>query len=387
MATTAPSSLMRHGKSSYPEGIRDHERPLAERGLREARIGGEWIRENVPPVDAVLCSTSRRTVETLATRRESKLPPGSRSPSYCGSPADVIAAARTTSDHVKTLLIVGHEPGIPWDCTRSRIERKLRSGPTYPRQVPDFGDRRPSPYRCRGPNSTTPSPLCSSFTCLVRSTTLLNHLTAVGGPKVQARHGRTSTWTPAIRRHRFARPDREAAASPRRASPCSAEAVNDSMRLAFRSLRGARLISSGDTSGGNSPVRDDSASAYASGISNFTGRLGGIGNRHLEGNHHIGFGVCVGGLESSAVLVQRIHPIGATDSQYRPTHDHRKPQLRWPLSDLCASPARRSGLQSATPAVPSLRRNRPDNASPRPGPTQTCPERPCCVVVPDVRAP
>ncbi len=33
---------------------------------------------------------------------------------YGGSPADVIAAARTTSDHVKTLLIVGHEPGIPW---------------------------------------------------------------------------------------------------------------------------------------------------------------------------------------------------------------------------------------------------------------------------------
>src|SRR3546814_10284260 len=54
-------------RSSYPEGIRDHERPLAERGLREARLGGEWIRENVPPVDAVLCSTSRRTVETLAS--------------------------------------------------------------------------------------------------------------------------------------------------------------------------------------------------------------------------------------------------------------------------------------------------------------------------------
>ena len=105
--------LMRHGKSSYPEGIRDHERPLAERGLREARIGGEWIRENVPPVDAVLCSTSRRTVETLASTGI-EAPAGFEKSIYGGSPADVIAAARTTSDHVKTLLIVGHEPGIPW---------------------------------------------------------------------------------------------------------------------------------------------------------------------------------------------------------------------------------------------------------------------------------
>ncbi|UPU44731.1 MULTISPECIES: SixA phosphatase family protein [Rhodococcus] len=105
--------LMRHGKSSYPEGIRDHERQLAERGLREARIGGEWIRENVPPVDAVLCSTSRRTVETLASTGI-EAPAGFEKSIYGGSPADVIAAARTTSDHVKTLLIVGHEPGIPW---------------------------------------------------------------------------------------------------------------------------------------------------------------------------------------------------------------------------------------------------------------------------------
>ncbi len=77
--------LMRHGKSSYPEGIRDHERPLAERGLREARIGGEWIRENVPPVDAVLCSTSRRTVETLASTGI-EAPAGSRSPSTAAHP-------------------------------------------------------------------------------------------------------------------------------------------------------------------------------------------------------------------------------------------------------------------------------------------------------------
>lgn len=105
--------LMRHGKSSYPAGIRDHERPLAERGLREARLGGEWIRENVLPIDAALCSTSRRTVDTLAATGI-EAPTGFVESIYGGSPADVISAIRTTSENVSILLVVGHEPGIPW---------------------------------------------------------------------------------------------------------------------------------------------------------------------------------------------------------------------------------------------------------------------------------
>ena len=38
--------LMRHGKSGYPEGVADHERPLAERGQREAGLAGDWLRAN-----------------------------------------------------------------------------------------------------------------------------------------------------------------------------------------------------------------------------------------------------------------------------------------------------------------------------------------------------
>ena len=31
--------LMRHGKSGYPPGVADHDRPLADRGRREAVTG------------------------------------------------------------------------------------------------------------------------------------------------------------------------------------------------------------------------------------------------------------------------------------------------------------------------------------------------------------
>lgn len=105
--------LMRHGKSGYPEGTPDHDRPLAERGEREAALAGRWIRENVPPIDAVLCSTATRTRQTLTataiaahTRYEKQL--------YGASPEEIIEEIGFTEDTVSTLLVVGHSPGIPW---------------------------------------------------------------------------------------------------------------------------------------------------------------------------------------------------------------------------------------------------------------------------------
>ena len=52
-------------KSSYPDGVADHDRPLAPRGIREAALAGDWLRANVPTIDSVLCSTATRAQQTL----------------------------------------------------------------------------------------------------------------------------------------------------------------------------------------------------------------------------------------------------------------------------------------------------------------------------------
>lgn len=57
--------LLRHGKSLYPEGVADHDRPLAPRGLRQAKFSGEWVNEHVGPLDLIVCSTATRTRQTL----------------------------------------------------------------------------------------------------------------------------------------------------------------------------------------------------------------------------------------------------------------------------------------------------------------------------------
>jgi phosphohistidine phosphatase len=105
--------LMRHGKSGYPDGVDDHERPLAARGQYQAGLAGEWIRANVGTVDAVICSTALRTRETLdATGIDA--PVRFESAVYGGSPEDILGEITLTDPAIGTLLVVGHAPGTPW---------------------------------------------------------------------------------------------------------------------------------------------------------------------------------------------------------------------------------------------------------------------------------
>jgi phosphohistidine phosphatase len=101
--------LMRHAKSSYPPGVADHDRPLAPRGIREAGLAGDWLRANVPSIDAVLCSTATRARQTLAhTGIDATVRYSERL--YGASPGTMIDEINAVADPVNTLLVVGHEP-------------------------------------------------------------------------------------------------------------------------------------------------------------------------------------------------------------------------------------------------------------------------------------
>jgi len=101
--------LMRHAKSDYPEGVADHDRPLAPRGIREAGLAGDWLRANAPTIDAVLCSTATRARQTLDnTRIDAPVRYSERL--YGATPGTMIEEISETTDAVATLLVVGHEP-------------------------------------------------------------------------------------------------------------------------------------------------------------------------------------------------------------------------------------------------------------------------------------
>lgn len=107
--------LLRHAKSDYPDGVGDHERPLAARGIREAALAGDWIRANLPAIDAVLCSTATRTRQTLA-RTGIDAPVRYVDRLYDATPGTVIDVINGVESQfgaeVSTVLLIGHEPAM-----------------------------------------------------------------------------------------------------------------------------------------------------------------------------------------------------------------------------------------------------------------------------------
>ncbi|MFZ0906491.1 MAG: histidine phosphatase family protein [Mycobacterium sp.] len=101
--------LLRHAKSAYPEGVPDHDRPLAPRGQREAELAGDWLRANLHPIDAVLCSTATRARETLA-HTAIDAPVRYIDRLYEAVPGTVVDEITRVGDDVGVLLVVAHEP-------------------------------------------------------------------------------------------------------------------------------------------------------------------------------------------------------------------------------------------------------------------------------------
>lgn len=102
---------MRHAKSDYPAGVADHDRPLADRGIREAALAGDWLRANLGAIDAVLCSSATRTRQTLG-RTGIDAPVSYLDALYGASPGEMIGEINKAGDEIGTLLVVSHEPTV-----------------------------------------------------------------------------------------------------------------------------------------------------------------------------------------------------------------------------------------------------------------------------------
>jgi phosphohistidine phosphatase len=108
--------LLRHAKSSWSEpGLDDHERPLNQRGQRDAPRMGELIREYGLIPDVILTSDAvraRLTAEavTKAARYAGEILLDSRL--YLASPADILSLLPTVRESAETVMIVGHNPGL-----------------------------------------------------------------------------------------------------------------------------------------------------------------------------------------------------------------------------------------------------------------------------------
>lgn len=107
--------VLRHAKSARPEGVFDHRRPLAPRGLRDAPAAGRALAEADCLPDLALCSTAVRARQTweLASAQWGTPPPVRFDPRlYDAVASELLDVVHEVPPEVETLLLVGHNPGL-----------------------------------------------------------------------------------------------------------------------------------------------------------------------------------------------------------------------------------------------------------------------------------
>ncbi len=108
--------IMRHSKADWPGGVDDHDRPLEERGHREAPLAGRWLVEQGVVPDFILCSSALRTRQTctwVCSELGEKAPtPKLESGLYAASALRMLAVINQVPDTVTTLMVIAHLPGV-----------------------------------------------------------------------------------------------------------------------------------------------------------------------------------------------------------------------------------------------------------------------------------
>jgi phosphohistidine phosphatase len=108
--------LLRHAEAEAARpGQDDIDRPLSERGRTEALDAADCVAATRLRIDAVLVSPALRTRETativaaeLDIADELQFEPAL----YLGEPAALLPPLQRSRDSAKTLLLVGHNPGL-----------------------------------------------------------------------------------------------------------------------------------------------------------------------------------------------------------------------------------------------------------------------------------
>jgi phosphohistidine phosphatase len=108
--------VMRHAKAEQG-GPTDFERPLAERGHRDAAEAGRWLAAQGFEPDHALVSAALRTRETwdsLASGGGWDLAPDLDRGLYTAEPATAVDLISMVGDDVQALVVVGHNPTMAY---------------------------------------------------------------------------------------------------------------------------------------------------------------------------------------------------------------------------------------------------------------------------------
>lgn len=123
--------LLRHAKSSWDNSsLPDFDRPLAERGERDAPRIGKELAQRGPLPDLVVSSTALRAVQTANAATKAAGYTGQLNfdeQIYGASSAELIKIVRKLPDDHSKIMLVGHNPGFEDLLSRLIDERQSMS--------------------------------------------------------------------------------------------------------------------------------------------------------------------------------------------------------------------------------------------------------------------
>lgn len=105
---------LRHAKADWAQpGQDDHDRALTPRGLRAAELVALYLAQQDVRPSFALCSTARRTLDTLAPiQRHLGVPFRSERALYLAEPETLLEQVAALDDACAAALVVGHNPGM-----------------------------------------------------------------------------------------------------------------------------------------------------------------------------------------------------------------------------------------------------------------------------------
>lgn len=153
--------LLRHAKSSWDAvGVADFDRPLNSRGRRAASLMGRHIAAHALAPDRIVCSTARRTRETLAgllPYLAGEMDVRLTRDLYDTGAAEYFDVVRAFGGSARVLLVIGHNPAMQDTAMEAvgsgnpaLVEAICADYPTAALAVVDFPEKKWSEVSPRG---------------------------------------------------------------------------------------------------------------------------------------------------------------------------------------------------------------------------------------------
>ncbi len=148
--------LMRHAKSDWSRNLRDHDRPLNDRGRKSAFSMGLYLQEERLCPDQIYCSTAERARQTVLGVLQHLDYPESRvvwdKRIYLASLYELLSLLTEWLPHSNSIMVVGHNPGMEelfsYLAPQQQIEIDGNSFPTAAFALIELPDKAPYKAGC-----------------------------------------------------------------------------------------------------------------------------------------------------------------------------------------------------------------------------------------------